>query len=96
MQEDQTRATPEQPDTQPADVRRELRQDNIDKQGDARTAADAGAEPDSHFGAVEDPSTGHSDQVTVTPPMAQGPYNVTRGENKQDEDVDPHTEISGG
>ncbi len=96
MQEDQTRATPEQPATQPADVRRELRQDNIDKEGAPRTAADAGASPDSHFGAVEDPVTGQSDQVTVTPPMAQGPYNVTHGENKQDEDVDPHTEISGG
>jgi hypothetical protein len=96
MQDDQSRAAPDQPETQSADVRRELQQDNIDKSGDDRTAADAGAEPDSHFGAVEDPVTGHSDQVTVTPPMAEGPYSVTRGENKQDEDVDPQTEISGG
>jgi hypothetical protein len=96
MQDDQKGATPAQPETQPADVRRELHQENIDKHGDDRTASDAGAEQDSHLGAVEDTATGHSDQVPVTPPMAEGPYSITRGENKQDEDVDPQTEITGG
>jgi hypothetical protein len=87
--------TPQSPPTQPADVRDELHQENISKQGTPRDASDAGAEMDSHFGAVEDTGTGESDQQTVTPPM-DGPYNVTGGENEQDEDVDPQDEIMGG
>lgn len=95
MQDDRSEAAPQAPETQPADVREQLGQENISKVGDARTAADAGAEPDSHFGAVEDEATGHSDMQVVTPPM-EGAYNIVGGdeENKQDMDVDPQDEIN--
>lgn len=86
---------PQAPETQPANVREQLDQENISKVGDGRTAADAGAQQDSGFGAVEDEKTGHSDQQVVTPPM-NGPYNIVGGEdqNKQDSDVDPQDEIN--
>ena len=95
MSEDRTDDTPQAPETQPADVRKQLHQENITKVGDARTAADAGATQSSHFGAVEDDYTGHSDQQVVTPPM-EGPYNLVddRSEVDQSEDVDPHDEIN--
>jgi len=86
---------PSSPPTQPADVREELDQENIDKTGEPRTAADAGPQPDSHFGAVEDTSTGASDQYTVTPPM-EGPAKVTGGSDDDSLDIDPHQEIPGG
>lgn len=97
MPEDQSQNVPQSPETQPADVREELQQDNIDKVGSPRTAADAGAKQDSSFGAVEDDKTGESDMQVVTPPM-NGPYEVTesdRGEDQSD-DVDPQDEIVGG
>lgn len=82
------------PANQPAATRDELDQQNISKQGEARTAADAGPEPDSHFGAVED--TGESDQQLVTPPM-DGPSNVTGDDDATGSlDVDPQDEIMGG
>jgi len=75
------------------ELRKELNQDNIDKQGDQRTAADAGAMPSSHFGAVEDEASGHSDQVTVVPPMT-GPVDVTDDTGAEgDEILDPADEI---
>ncbi len=95
MHERQPADPPASPPTQPADVREELNQENIDKTGKPRTAADAGPEPDSHFGAVEDPTTGESDQKTVTPPM-EGPSNVTGGSDDTSLDVDPQQEIPGG
>ncbi|WP_029214527.1 hypothetical protein [Kallotenue papyrolyticum] len=95
MQTDQPHAASQQPESA-ADVPRELHQENIAKTGTPRTADDAGPQPDSHFGAVEDDASGQSDQMAVTPPMAEGPYGVTEGENKQDRDVDPQTEIAGG
>ncbi len=99
MAEDTANTTPQSPATQSADVREELHQDNISKQGDQRNAVDAGAEMASHFGAVEDDATGHSDQVLVTPPM-NGPYNLIEGEGAeggdQSQDVDPEDEIVGG
>jgi hypothetical protein len=96
MQDQENGGVPDAPETQPADVREDLHQENISKVGDARTASDAGAEQDSHMGAVEDTGTGHSDQQVVTPPMSHSPYNITRGENLQDMDVDPQDEITGG
>lgn len=95
MHEQQPADPPPSPPTQPADVREELNQENIDKTGEQRTAADAGEQPSSHFGAVEDTSTGQSDQITVTPPM-EGPSNVTGGSDDDSLDVDPQQEISGG
>ena len=94
MQEDNAMDTPQSPETQPAEVREELHQENISKQGQPRTADDAGATQSSHFGAVEDDASGHSDQVTVTPPM-EGPYNVTGDDaDHQSMDVDPQDEIN--
>lgn len=95
MQQDQSKETPQAPETQPADVRKQLHQENISKVGDARDAADAGAEQDSHFGAVEDEASGHSDMQPVTPPM-NGPYDLVGDESqdKQDMDVDPEDEIN--
>lgn len=95
MHHEHSQHVPQEPETQPADVREELHQENIDKEGDPRSAADAGAQPDSHFGAVEDEASGHSDQQLVTPPMT-GPDHITRGEDDPDEDVDPQDEIVGG
>jgi|GEM_PF-5539959 len=94
MQPEQEANTPQEPATQPADVREELHQENISKEGDPRTAQDAGAEMDSHFGAVEDDLTGHSDQTLVQPPMT-GPYNLVDadGDDHNAEDVDPQDEI---
>lgn len=95
MQDDQQHSVPEAPETQSADVREQLHQENIDKQGDPRPASSAGAQQDSHFGAVEDEATGHSDMQVVTPPM-DGAYNLVGGDeqNKQDIDVDPQDEIN--
>ena len=95
MQDDQSGGAPQAPETQPADVREQLGQENISKVGDARTADDAGATPSSHFGAVEDEASGHSDMQVVTPPM-EGAYNIVGGDdqNKQDMDVDPQDEIN--
>lgn len=97
MPEDHAKDAPQSPETQPADVREELQQDNIDKIGTPRTAADAGAKQDSSFGAVEDDRTGESDQQVVTPPM-NGPYNIVEGDEDADQsaDVDPEDEIVGG
>jgi hypothetical protein len=97
MQQDSTNTTPQAPETQTADVREQLHQENISKVGDVRDASDAGATPSSHFGAVEDDMTGHSDQQVVTPPM-NGPYNLIEGDEDQDKsaDVDPEDEIVGG
>lgn len=94
---DQQKTAPQSPETQPADVREELGQDNVTHEGQQRTTEDAGPMPTSHFGAVEDDYTGHSDQVPVTPPMA-GPANLI--DDRQGEDpsvfVDPQDEILGG
>lgn len=95
MQDDSQSSAPQQPETQPADVRKELAQDNIAKSGGDRTAADAGAEQDSSFGAVEDEMSGQSDMQPVTPPM-DGPDNLTHGDDDDSMDVDPQQEISGG
>lgn len=95
MQDQQSTDPPSSPPTQPAEVREELDQENIDKTGEPRTAADAGPQADSHFGAVEDPSTGESDQNTVVPPM-EGPSNVTGGSEDDSLDVDPQQEMPGG
>lgn len=99
MAEDTANDLPQSPANQSADVREELGQENISKQGDPRSGAKAGEEMDSHFGAVEDDASGHSDQVLVTPPMT-GPYNLIEGEGEeggdQSEDVDPEDEIVGG
>jgi hypothetical protein len=94
---DQQSTAPQSPETQPADVREELDQDNVTHEGQQRSAADAGATPTSHFGAVEDDSTGHSDQVPVTPPMA-GPANLIDDREGEDPSVivDPQDEITGG
>jgi hypothetical protein len=94
MQEDQN--TPQSPETQPADVREELHQENVSHQGQPRDAEGAGPTPSSHFGAVEDEQSGHVDQVPVTPPM-EGSYDLIDGDNNlQDIDVDPQREIPGG
>lgn len=95
MHEERSMNTPQSPATQPADVREQLHQENISKQGTQRTAADAGAQQDSHFGAVEDDQSGQVDMTLVTPPM-EGPYNLVGDDNKdtQSEDVDPHDEIN--
>lgn len=95
MQEDHSQDTPQSPETQPADVREELNQENVTHQGQARPAEGAGPTPSSHFGAVEDEQSGHVDQVPVTPPM-EGPYNLIGDDDRQDADVDPQTEIPGG
>lgn len=97
MPEDHSQDVPQAPETQPADVRKELHQENIDKIGTPRTAADAGERQSSSFGAVEDDKTGESDMQVVTPPM-NGPYDIV-GEDSGDEeskDVDPEDEIVGG
>ncbi len=74
-------------------IRDELNQQNIAKQGEQRGADAAGAMPSSHFGAVEDDSSGHSDQVTIVPPMT-GPVDVTEDTGAQgDEILDPRDEI---
>lgn len=95
MQEDTNTNTSQSPETQSADVREQLHQENISKVGQPRTAADAGAEQDSHFGAVEDDYNGQVDMTPVTPPM-EGPYNLVGDEdqNVQDMDVDPQDEIN--
>ncbi len=95
MQEDRTDDIPQSPETQPAEVREQLGQDNISKVGDSRDASDAGEKPTSHFGAVEDDYNGNVDMIPVTPPM-EGPYNLIGGdpEADQSEDVDPHDEIN--
>ena len=97
MPENQSQDAPQAPETQPASVRKELDQENIDKIGTPRTAADAGAKQDSSFGAVEDDKTGESDMQVVTPPM-NGPSNVTESDRGEDQsvDVDPEDEIVGG
>jgi hypothetical protein len=97
MPEDQSQDAPQAPETQPAHVRKELDQENIDKVGTPRTAADAGPKQDSSFGAVEDDKTGESDMQVVTPPM-NGPSNVTESDRGEDQsmDVDPQDEIVGG
>ncbi len=96
MQEDRSPNVPQSPETQSADVREELHQENVTHEGQPRSAEDAGPTPSSHFGAVEDDQAGHVDQTPVTPPM-EGPYNVVDGtDEKQSTDVDPHTEIPGG
>jgi hypothetical protein len=89
--------TPESPETQPEAVREELHQENITHQGQQRGADDVGPEQDSHFGAVEDPATGHSDQTPVTPPMT-GPTNLVDAREGDDPSafVDPRDEILGG
>ncbi len=88
-----TPMTPQPADDHVEAIRDELHQENIDKQGDQRTAADAGPMPSSHFGAVEDESSGHSDQVTVVPPMT-GPVDVTEDTGVEgDEILDPADEI---
>ncbi len=94
---DERDTAPQSPETQPADVREELDQDNVTHQGDQRTANDAGAEADSHLGAVEDDASGHSDQTPVTPPM-DGPANLIDDREGDDpsEIVDPRDEILGG
>ncbi len=91
------RPVPTAPETQPPEVREELDQDNITHQGQQRDAADAGAGQASHFGAVEDNVTGHSDQTPVTPPMT-GPSNLVDEREGADpsEIVDPQDEIPGG
>jgi hypothetical protein len=94
MRDDQT-DTPQSPQNQPADVRSDLQQHDIAKQGQPRDASDAGSQQDMSFGAVEDPTTGESDQALVTPPM-EGPSSVTRGDEDDAADVDPHEEIMGG
>ncbi len=94
---DEHNTAPQSPETQPADVREELGQDNVTHEGQQRSAADAGAEADSHLGAVEDDYTGHSDQTPVTPPM-DGPANLIDGREGEEPSVivDPHDEIPGG
>lgn len=94
MQEDQN--VPQSPETQPAEVREELHQENVTHQGQPRDAEGAGPTPSSHFGAVEDDRSGHVDQVPVTPPM-EGSYDLVDDDrNLQDIDVDPQREIPGG
>jgi hypothetical protein len=95
MQDEQ--AMPQSPETQPAEVREELHQENITHEGQQRTADDAGPTPTSHFGAVEDDYRGHVDQTPVTPPM-QGPANLIDDREGEDPSVfiDPHSEIPGG
>lgn len=95
MDDQRTPNPPQAPETQPADIREQLHQENISKQGQPRDAAGVGPEPDSHFGAVEDDRSGHVDMTPVTPPM-EGPYNLVGGEedNLQDMDVDPQDEIN--
>ena len=97
MSEDRVNDTPQAPETQPADVREQLHQENITKVGDPRPASDAGETQSSHFGAVEDETTGRSDQQVVTPPM-EGPYNLVDDSSDvdQSEDVDPQDEINSG
>lgn len=91
-----TPVTPQQSAGEVENLRHELHQENVDKQGDQRSAADAGPMPSSHFGAVEDEASGHSDQVTVTPPM-DGPIDVTDDQGTEgDEIIDPADEIQGG
>lgn len=95
MDTDRSADVPQSPETQPADVRKELDQENISKEGQPRRAKNAGPEPDSHFGAVEDDQSGQVDMTPVTPPM-EGPGHLTHGNDDQSEDVDPHQEIPGG
>ncbi|HEX6289647.1 MAG TPA: hypothetical protein VFZ66_10680 [Herpetosiphonaceae bacterium] len=95
MQEDRSN-TPPSPETQPANVREQLHQENVTHEGAPRSADGVGPTQSSHFGAVEDDRSGHVDQTPVTPPM-DGPYNLVDEEtNKQDQDVDPQQEIPGG
>ena len=95
MQEDHSQNTPQSPETQPADVREELHQENVTHEGEPRSAEGVGPTPSSHFGAVEDDQSGHVDQTPVTPPM-EGPYDLLGDDDRQDVDVDPHREIPGG
>lgn len=97
MSEDHSTDAPKAPETQPAEVREQLHQENISKVGTPRTAEDAGETQSSHFGAVEDDKTGESDMQVVTPPM-KGPYNLVEGDEAADRsaDVDPEDEIVGG
>jgi hypothetical protein len=93
MSDNDTPVTPQPATDHVEAIRDELNQQNIDKQGDQRTAAAAGPMPTSHFGAVEDDYTGHSDQVTIVPPMT-GPVDVTEDTGPQgDEILDPRDEI---
>jgi hypothetical protein len=93
MSDNDASVTPLPADDHVEALRDELNQQNIDKQGDQRGADAAGAMPSSHFGAVEDESSGHSDQVTIVPPMT-GPVDVTDDTGVEgDEILDPQDEI---
>lgn len=88
--------SPQGSEDQVEELRQKLNQQDVDKQGDQRTADDAGEMPMSHFGAVEDDASGESDQVTVITPTT-GPIDVVEDSDTEgDEVIDPAEEIQGG
>jgi len=77
---------PQSPEEYPAEVRKELDQQEVTHRGEAREGGDESLS--NHMGAVE------NEQTPVTPPM-EGPSNLIEGESDQS-GIDPREELHGG
>lgn len=91
MTQENKNPVPTSPETQPADVREELSQDDVTHQGVPAEPARDEAEPQSYMGAMEE---------NVTPVMApvSGPSDLTGDEQTEDKnpDVNPQDELTPG
>lgn len=90
MNEGNSPSAPQSPEVEPAEVRRELAQDQITHVGEPREpAAVAAADSGQHMGAVDGETT------PVRSPMS-GPDDVIEGDDDTTDLIDPADELTPG
>ncbi|HEX2916481.1 MAG TPA: hypothetical protein VH186_37325 [Chloroflexia bacterium] len=88
MSQDKEQA-PASPETQPAEVREELDQEQITHEGSPLRGSEDKSDYERHMGAMED-------NVTSVMPPVEGPANLTGSEGEEDSDVNPRSELTPG
>ena len=89
MSQESTREAPTSPEVQPKEIREELDQENISHQGNRLPSSKNSLDAQRHMGAMED-------NVTPVMPPIIGPARLTEAEEDEDNDVNPHSELTPG
>lgn len=89
MSQESYRDVPTSPEVQPKEIREELDQENITHVGNPLPPSRNRLDAQRHMGAMED-------NVSPVMPPIIGPARLTEAEEDEDQDVNPHSELTPG
>lgn len=89
MSQESYSGPPLSPEVQPEEVREELDQENVSHQGNRLPPSKDRFDAQRHMGAMED-------NVSPVMPPIIGPARLTEAEEDEDQDVNPHSELTPG